>query len=899
MEDNDEETPPMDEELESQNGEEFFTDERDSGDLYSSNGSPLRTYEDDPDLPLPRGRIAVPAPQRIPKRPRVEEVVPQRPMIETIINQSKVVTLDNEISEALAQAFFDQALRPTFNMNVSDLIQERALRRIKLAVMGSYADIGLPEGADTDWPYILDGDMLSLQPLITIAEQIKILFGTRDQAETILDLDRRLREVTFIFAYNDVSLEQAAWFKYQTLILDYYRTRPELLTPIRQHIIAKIFFENLPKDHEVTRLYVIKTKEEVPGTKLDTYDDAYRRFVKIMTEARKIFKSCIAYGPYSKRFKKDETFSKGVPSRSAAAQDKTSDKSSVCDCCGRPGHVRADCRNASNPDCNQSDLPWSESTVGKQMKAMGKSKFTIATRPASSTQDRGKSASNKDSWKKKQSKLLSTTLAALSIPRNPEFLTVLLSLPFQTRSQATAPTECSQRGKRILTEMEEKEEATRLIPPEVEANALLDTGSLAGDFISDQMVKKLGASNFVTLAEHKLRVCSGLNNNCLINNEIIQMDFSYFVGNIKNTILIPMRVLANSDIDVIIGRDTIKQYNLAKIFPQFFFLDKDTDIGATAHKMTLSSGPLGTPITPLKPANNHSQREDAGNSNGSRTAQPATLLASCTSTVEGTSLRDDTNTEVCTACIKGTVHPPPFSCTHCDDTHLAGQAGLITSSPSVAQNTTNLAAALLEQTEPLHEVYTHSPPFRADDVDCDSQDMFAPFRPTPETSNSEDSFMDRMTIEGDPELQLAIRKICIKYKHVFSDKLDAKPASIPPFDLVVDKPKWEVYRNRGPVRVQSTVKQIEIHKQVQEMLKAGIIEKSNAAYYSQVMLTPKPDGSFRFCADYRAMNDATQPASWPIPNIKQMLARLGSHNSDTFGVMDLTSGYHQAPLTLG
>ena len=163
-----------------------------------------------------------------------------------------------------------------------------------------------------------------------------------------------------------------------------------------------------------------------------------------------------------------------------------------------------------------------------------------------------------------------------------------------------------------------------------------------------------------------------------------------------------MRVLANSDIDVIIGRDTIKQYNLAKIFPQFFFLDKDTDIGSTAHKMEVSSDPIGTPITPLKPANNHSQREDAGDSNGSRTAQPAALLVACTSTVEGTSLRDDTNSVVGTACKKETVHPPPFSCTQCDDTHLAGQAGLITSSPSLAQNTTNLAAALLEQTEPLH-----------------------------------------------------------------------------------------------------------------------------------------------------------------------------------------------------
>ena len=93
----------IDEEQDSQDQERIFSnDERDAGDLYSSNGSPLRTYEDDPDLPLPRGRIVVPAPQsRIPKRPRVDEEVSHRPMIETIINQSKVVTLDNEISEAL------------------------------------------------------------------------------------------------------------------------------------------------------------------------------------------------------------------------------------------------------------------------------------------------------------------------------------------------------------------------------------------------------------------------------------------------------------------------------------------------------------------------------------------------------------------------------------------------------------------------------------------------------------------------------------------------------------------------------------------------------------------------------------------------------------------------------
>ena len=100
------------------------------------------------------------------------------------------------------------------------------------------------------------------------------------------------------------------------------------------------------------------------------------------------------------------------------------------------------------------------------------------------------------------------------------------------------------------------------------------------------------------------------------------------------------------------------------------------------------------------------------------------------------------------------------------------------------------------------------------------------------------------------------------------------------------------------MRPQSTLKNEEMNKQVMEMVKAGIIEKSRASFYSQVMLTLKPSGTWRFCVDYRAMNDATESASWPIPNIIDLLNRLGRAKADTFGVMDLTSGYHQAPLSM-
>ena len=51
------------------------------------------------------------------------------------------------------------------------------------------------------------------------------------------------------------------------------------------------------------------------------------------------------------------------------------------------------------------------------------------------------------------------------------------------------------------------------------------------------------------------------------------------------------------------------------------------------------------------------------------------------------------------------------------------------------------------------------------------------------------------------------------------------------------------------------------------------------------------------CVDYRALNDCTPDASWPIPNIAEMLRRIGSRKPKNFGIMDLTQGYHQAPLS--
>ena len=52
----------------------------------------------------------------------------------------------------------------------------------------------------------------------------------------------------------------------------------------------------------------------------------------------------------------------------------------------------------------------------------------------------------------------------------------------------------------------------------------------------------------------------------------------------------------------------------------------------------------------------------------------------------------------------------------------------------------------------------------------------------------------------------------------------------------------------------------------------------------------KTGGSERICIDYRNLSDFTPDASWPIPNVAEMLRRIGSDKPKV-------SGYHQAATT--
>ena len=63
-------------------------------------------------------------------------------------------------------------------------------------------------------------------------------------------------------------------------------------------------------------------------------------------------------------------------------------------------------------------------------------------------------------------------------------------------------------------------------------------------------------------------------------------------------------------------------------------------------------------------------------------------------------------------------------------------------------------------------------------------------------------------------------------------------------------------------------------------------------------MQPKPNGKWRMCLDFRALNDAPADIGGPIPNIDHMMNRIGAKHPAFMGVIDLTAGYYQAPLDI-
>ena len=85
-----------------------------------------------------------------------------------------------------------------------------------------------------------------------------------------------------------------------------------------------------------------------------------------------------------------------------------------------------------------------------------------------------------------------------------------------------------------------------------------------------------------------------------------------------------------------------------------------------------------------------------------------------------------------------------------------------------------------------------------------------------------------------------------------------------------------------------------MHRQVQEMLAAGLIEKSSSPWASPAVMVPKAGNKHRMVIDMRKVNAAAKGDAYPLPNMDQILWKLQA--ARYISTLDLSSAYHQIPL---
>ena len=100
---------------------------------------------------------------------------------------------------------------------------------------------------------------------------------------------------------------------------------------------------------------------------------------------------------------------------------------------------------------------------------------------------------------------------------------------------------------------------------------------------------------------------------------------------------------------------------------------------------------------------------------------------------------------------------------------------------------------------------------------------------------------------------------------------------------------------KQPLRRMSPAHREIVDKEVQKMLREGIIQESCSSWSSPVVLVRKKGSDQpHFCVDFRALNEVTEKDAYSLANIQDGLDAL--KGALFFATMDLASGFWQVGL---
>lgn len=119
-------------------------------------------------------------------------------------------------------------------------------------------------------------------------------------------------------------------------------------------------------------------------------------------------------------------------------------------------------------------------------------------------------------------------------------------------------------------------------------------------------------------------------------------------------------------------------------------------------------------------------------------------------------------------------------------------------------------------------------------------------------------------------------------------------------------------QDHAPIRLrpypQSPIAREAAEKQIQDLLDAKIIRVSKSPWSAPILmvrkksppnpdpLAPPPSQAYRFCTDFRALNQSVKPLFYPLPTNNEISNAIANIKPDLFSTIDLYQAFFQQPL---
>jgi len=170
----------------------------------------------------------------------------------------------------------------------------------------------------------------------------------------------------------------------------------------------------------------------------------------------------------------------------------------------------------------------------------------------------------------------------------------------------------------------------------------------------------------------------------------------------------------------------------------------------------------------------------------------------------------------------------------------------------------------------------------------------------PRKDDSDEDILDSsVRAEMTPAQQLRLDAIRAKHATLFAKQthFDDSAGRPPEYDMPIRLFDETSTTARRGARKLTPLDFEELKRQIDILLRAGMIEYSDSAFGAPILFVAKKGGARRFAVDFRQLNDLTVKQVTPLPRVDDMLQNL--HGAKVFSKLDATWMFWQLRLRAG